>query len=155
MKGQCLIQSIMGTFLYYARAIDDVALPALNNIGTQQSKPTKNTIKDRSWLMDYFHTYPNMCLRFFVGNMQLPVDSDVAYLVMPGTKSRFPGYFYMVSNPHPLNYNGVPHNAPILVECHTLKNIVCSAAEAECGGLFHNAQNAMTIQIILEALGHL
>eukprot|EP00957_Ditylum_brightwellii_P139504 10632305-Ditylum_brightwellii.AAC.1 len=45
-KGQRLIQSIVGTFLYYARAIDGIALPALNNIGTQQSKPTKNTIKD-------------------------------------------------------------------------------------------------------------
>eukprot|EP00957_Ditylum_brightwellii_P159434 12136755-Ditylum_brightwellii.AAC.1 len=32
MKGQHLIQSIMGTFLYYARAIDGVALPALNDI---------------------------------------------------------------------------------------------------------------------------
>eukprot|EP00957_Ditylum_brightwellii_P129460 9875436-Ditylum_brightwellii.AAC.2 len=45
-KGQRLIQSIVGTFLYYARAINGIALPALNDIGTQQSKPTKNTIKD-------------------------------------------------------------------------------------------------------------
>eukprot|EP00957_Ditylum_brightwellii_P059200 4492899-Ditylum_brightwellii.AAC.1 len=32
--------------------------------------------------------------------------------------------------------------------------MVCSAAEAECGGLFHNVQNAVMICIILEALGH-
>eukprot|EP00957_Ditylum_brightwellii_P054319 4115155-Ditylum_brightwellii.AAC.1 len=72
--------------------------------------------------MGYFHTYPNARLRFFAGNMQLHIDSDAAYLVMPGAKSCFVGYFYMASNPHTLNYNGVLHNAPILVECHALKN---------------------------------
>eukprot|EP00957_Ditylum_brightwellii_P136763 10428506-Ditylum_brightwellii.AAC.1 len=52
--------SIIGMFLYYARDIDGIALPTFNNIGTQQSKPTKNTIKDMAWLMNYFHTYPNL-----------------------------------------------------------------------------------------------
>ena len=37
------IQSIVGTFLYYARAVDSPMLPALNEIGTQQSAPTKST----------------------------------------------------------------------------------------------------------------
>jgi len=34
------IQSIVGMFLYYARGIESPALPALNEIGTQQSNPT-------------------------------------------------------------------------------------------------------------------
>eukprot|EP00957_Ditylum_brightwellii_P044286 3360207-Ditylum_brightwellii.AAC.1 len=86
--------------------------------------------------------------------MQLQVDSDVAYMVMPGSKSCFTGYFFLASHPHLLNYCSAPHNSPILVECRALKNVVCSAAEAECGGLFHNVQNAVMIRIILEALGH-
>eukprot|EP00957_Ditylum_brightwellii_P030925 2342967-Ditylum_brightwellii.AAC.1 len=45
-KGQRLIQSIIGMYLYYARAVDGIALPTLKDIGTQQSKPTKNTIKN-------------------------------------------------------------------------------------------------------------
>eukprot|EP00957_Ditylum_brightwellii_P199934 15241237-Ditylum_brightwellii.AAC.1 len=74
---------------------------------------------------------------------------------MPGTKSCFSGYFYLASHLHPLNYNGAPHNSPILVKCRALKNTVCSVTEGEYSGLFHNAQNAVMIQIILEALGHL
>eukprot|EP00957_Ditylum_brightwellii_P156364 11901316-Ditylum_brightwellii.AAC.1 len=87
--------------------------------------------------------------------MQLQVDSDAAYLVMLTAKSCFVGYFYLASHLHLLNYSGALHNSPILVKCHILKNMVCSAAEAECGGLFHNTQNAVMICIVLEALGHL
>eukprot|EP00957_Ditylum_brightwellii_P125275 9549012-Ditylum_brightwellii.AAC.1 len=104
--------------------------------------------------MDYFHTYPNARLRFFTSNMQLQVDSKAVYLVMPGAKKCFAGYFYLASHPHPLSYSGLPHNSPILVECRAPNNVVCSAAEAECSGLFHNTQNAVVIRIILEALGH-
>eukprot|EP00957_Ditylum_brightwellii_P204228 15338244-Ditylum_brightwellii.AAC.1 len=46
------------------------------------------------------------------GNMQLRIDLDSTYLVMPGTKSHFAGYFYLASHPHPLNYNRTPHNDP-------------------------------------------
>eukprot|EP00957_Ditylum_brightwellii_P039641 2998866-Ditylum_brightwellii.AAC.1 len=86
--------------------------------------------------------------------MQLCVDSNAAYLVMPGAKSCFSGYFYLASKPHSLNYNIALHNAPILVECCALKNAICSATEAECGGLFHNAQLAVMICAILQAIGH-
>eukprot|EP00957_Ditylum_brightwellii_P120652 9203456-Ditylum_brightwellii.AAC.1 len=58
-KGMKQIQSIVGTFLYYNRAINRPALLALNNIGTQQSTPTQATIADIEWIMDFFHTYPN------------------------------------------------------------------------------------------------
>eukprot|EP00957_Ditylum_brightwellii_P122416 9334268-Ditylum_brightwellii.AAC.1 len=86
--------------------------------------------------------------------MQLQVDSDAVYLVMPAAKSCIAGYFFLSADPNPLNYNNAPHNAPILVECCTLKNVVCSVAEAECGRLFHNAQNAVMIRNILQGLGH-
>ena len=35
-----------------------------------------------------------------------------------------------------------------------LPNIFCSAAEAECGGLFHNAQIALALCQTLEAIGY-
>ena len=34
------VQRVVGSFLYYARAIDNTIHPALNDIGSQQSKPT-------------------------------------------------------------------------------------------------------------------
>eukprot|EP00957_Ditylum_brightwellii_P107298 8187315-Ditylum_brightwellii.AAC.1 len=73
---------------------------------------------------------------------------------MPGAKSHIAGSFYLVADSNPLNYNKAPYNAPILVECWAIKNVVCLAAEAECGGLFHNTQNAVMIRNILQALNH-
>eukprot|EP00957_Ditylum_brightwellii_P189245 14404449-Ditylum_brightwellii.AAC.1 len=86
--------------------------------------------------------------------MQLRIDLGAVYLIMPSTKSCFAGYFYLASHPHPLNYNLALHNAPILVECCTLKKVVCSAAEAEYRGLFHNMQLAVMMRTILQAIGH-
>eukprot|EP00957_Ditylum_brightwellii_P168905 12856432-Ditylum_brightwellii.AAC.1 len=48
---------------------------------------------------------------FFAGDMQLAVDSDAAYLVLPGAKRRFAGHFYLQSLLNDLNYNNVPSNA--------------------------------------------
>ena len=36
------VQSVTGTFLYYARALDFTMLPALNDIGITQASPTEN-----------------------------------------------------------------------------------------------------------------
>ena len=56
-KDKKLVQSIVGAFLYYGRAIDPPILPALNEISTQQSKPTKKTLDKTKMLMDYMSTY--------------------------------------------------------------------------------------------------
>ena len=153
-KGKKLVQKIVGTFLFYGRALETPTLVALNDIGHQQSSPTKNTLKETNWLMDFLAHHPNAKIRFFAGNMQLAVDSDAAYLVSPGAKSRYAGHFYLESKPNPKNPHKAPHNAAIHTECKTLRNVVCSAAEAECGGLFNNAQVALTIRRTLEAIGH-
>ena len=146
------MQRKTGTFLYYGRAVEPTILVALNEISMQQSKPTATTIKQLQHLMDYLYTYPNATLRFYAGTMQLKVESDASYLVIEGAKSRVAGHFYLEANKRHLNDTG--DNAPILTECITLKNVVCSAAEAECAGLFHNCQKAIVIRRILEALGH-
>jgi len=53
------VQSIVGSLLYYARAIDSTILPALNDIGAQQSKATKDTLKRCNMLLDYGATVRN------------------------------------------------------------------------------------------------
>ena len=57
------IQRIVGSFLYYARAIDNTIHPALNSLGSTQAKPTEVTRNDTNMLMDYLHTHPNAKLR--------------------------------------------------------------------------------------------
>ena len=147
------IQSIIGSLLYYARALDNTMLPALNEIAASQAKPTQRTQEECNQLLDYAATYPQVYIRYHATDMILRIDSDAAYLVMPNARSRIAGYFQM--NDDPVR---VPHptiNGAILVECKTLKHVVSSAAEAETAGVFHNAQKAIPIRYILEQLGHL
>ena len=138
--------------MYYGRAIETPILVVLNEIGTQQAAPTTKTLNKSNWLMDFLSWHP--IGRYFAGTMQLAVDSDAAYLVVPGAKSRYIGYFYLEADPHRLDYSKAPHNAAVHTEYRILKNIVCSAAEAECGRLFRNAQAALGIRHTLEAIGH-
>ena len=134
------IQRIVGSFLYYARAIDNTIHPALNCLGSNQAKPTEATRNDANMLMDYLHTHPNAKLRYHKSGMQLHIDSDAAYLVAPKAKSRVAGYFYLSNKS-----NNPVINAPIHIECAFLKHVVSSAAEAETGGIFHNAKSAIHI----------
>ena len=146
------IQQVVGSLLYYARALDNTILPALNDISTQQSKPTENSLKKCKRLLDYVSTYDNTFLRYHKSNMILTVDSDAAYLVAPGAKSRIAGFFYFKQAP-----NGTilhPPNSPVHVECRYLRHVVASAAEAEVGGLFHNCQTAIPLRNCLIAMGH-
>ena len=46
------------------------------------------------------------------------------------------------------------HNGAIHIVSSILNNVMASAAEAEVGALFHNAQDACPIRATLEFLGH-
>ena len=138
--------------MYYERVVDPTILVALNEISVQQSQPTVETKKDLDILMDYSSTYLNTVLRFRAGPMQLKAESDALYLVLKDAKSRISGHFYLEAFPTTIIQN--KHNTLILTECCTLKKVVCSAVEAEYGGLFHNCQKAIIIRRILETLGH-
>jgi len=75
------VQSIVGSSLYYARAVDSTLLPALNGIRTAQSRATQATLIHCNVLLDFVATYPNAKVRFYASDMQLHVDSDAANLV--------------------------------------------------------------------------
>ena len=51
------VQRVVGTFLYYARAVDATILNALINIAAQQTSATENTRKRCDTLLDYLATY--------------------------------------------------------------------------------------------------
>ena len=146
------IQSTTGTFLYYGRALDFTILPALNEIASAQSSPTKKTQAQAQQLMDYLATYPNAYVRYYASDMILNIDSDAAYLVAPKARSRVAGYYHLTNNPTTTQTSHL--NGAIHIECKTLRHVVSSAAEAEVGGIFHNAQIAIPIRTLLHALNH-
>ena len=61
--------------------------------------------------------------------MQLMVDSDAAYFVVPKARSRVAGYHYIG------NKYGKLFHGPIYVLAKVIKVVMALAAEAECGGL--------------------
>ena len=108
------IQQIIGCLLYYARALGNTMLVALNIIAQSQSNPIQHTANLYNHLLDYCATYPNVGLRFDKNDMILNIHSDASYLVAPYAKSRINGYFFLSSNPT----IKTSHNAPI--ECKIL-----------------------------------
>lgn len=86
--------------------------------------------------------------------MQLCVESDAAYLVLPKARSRIAGHFYLNASKAPNKAYPGNFNAPVHTECATIKTVVSSAAEAETAALFHNCQTAIAICHALIGLGH-
>merc|ERR1712155_394889 len=76
------------------------------------------------------------------------VDSDISYFVVPKARSRVAGYHY-IGNKDKKLFNG-----PIYVLAKVIKAVMTSTTEAECGGLYINAQEAVPLIITLEELGH-
>ena len=68
------IQQFLGSFLYYAQAIDMTISLALNDITTQQAKPTELTMKIVHQLLDYMVTHPKAIVRFRISDMILNVS---------------------------------------------------------------------------------
>jgi hypothetical protein len=84
--------------------------------------------------------------------MILNVHSDASYLSAPKAQSCAGGYFFLGSIPQdsePIIINGTIH-----ITCTILKLVAASAAEAELGALFLNAQEAKVICLVLMELGH-
>ena len=52
-KGIKRVQQVVGSFLYYVRAIDNTIITALNEITLKQSKPTENTNEKIKMLLNY------------------------------------------------------------------------------------------------------
>ena len=91
------IQNIIGTFLYYARAVEWTMPPALNTLSEQQWIPTKNTEATINHFLDYAATNPSAIIQYKASDMILHIDSDALYLSDPRDRSRTGGHYYLSS----------------------------------------------------------
>jgi len=80
--------------------------------------------------------------------MTLRVDSDAAYLVAPGARSRAGGYHYLSDE------DGTISNGPVLVLAKVIQGVMAPAAGAGLGALYMDAQGAVGLRDCLEAMGH-
>ena len=94
-SAKTLIQQVAGTFLYYGLAMDLTMLVALSSIGSQQSDPTKKTMSELVWFLDYCATNPDSLIRYHASDMVLWTESDASYLSEINARSRAGGLFYL------------------------------------------------------------
>jgi hypothetical protein len=149
------LQEVIGTLLYYARAIDSTMLVCLGTLAAAQTKGTAATTQACTQLLNYAATHPDAVIRYTASDMILKLHSDASYLSEPEARSRVGGFHYLGNN-QPIIAGDPPEppNGAILVVSSIMKMVVASAAEAELGALFFNGQEATTLRTTLLELGH-
>ncbi len=90
------VQKIVGSILYYARAVDMTVLMALSSIAMEQTKATDRTLTlERCMqLLDYLASNNPAKVRFHASDMIMNIHSDASYLSAPGARSRTCGHFF-------------------------------------------------------------
>ncbi len=146
------IQQIVGSFLYYARAVDPTIVMAISDITSQQAAPTEDTDNHLNQFLDYMATHPDARIQYCTSNMILNVHSNASYLSAPNPCSHAGGYFFLGSTP--CDGSLIQINGAVHITCTILKLVAASMAEAELGPLFLNAQEAKAIRLVLKELGH-
>ena len=63
------IQDVVGTLLYYARAVDPTLLATLCQIASRQSTATKEVATMINQLLNYVSTHPNYGIRYLASDI--------------------------------------------------------------------------------------
>jgi hypothetical protein len=143
------IQAIVGTLLYYARAVDPSLLPIANEIASQQANPTQKVMTAANRALSYASARRDNCITYYACDMHLFLHVDASYLSRSHARSVVGGYFFLGNENQPLNINGATHVFSSIIPC-----IVSSAGEAEYAALFAGAQHAASLRNILSDLGY-
>ena len=142
------IQGIVGSLLYYARAVDNKLLATLSVIGTQQAAATENTAKAVNQLLDYVATYPADGITYRASTMVLAAHSDASYLTEPNARSRAGAHIFLTED------DPIPRqNGPVLTISQVIKYVMASAAEAELAALYNTAQEMIPLHNALTKMG--
>ena len=142
------IQGIVGSLLYYARAVDNKLLATLSTISTQQATATQNTAKAVHQLLDYVATYPSDGITYRASNMVLAAHSDASFLSEPKSRSRAGAHIFLSEDDPSPRLNG-----PVLTISQVIKYVMASAAEAELAAIYHTAREMVPLRNALDEMG--
>ena len=140
---------VTGVFLYYARAVDGMMLPALSAITSEQASPTENTMKKCKQFLDFAASHDDAVLTYRASDMVLAIHSDASFLHERNSRSRVGGHHFLSSNA-----DIPPNNGAVLNISQIIKAVLTSAAESEMGGLYINAKYAVPQRTLLIEMGH-
>ena len=64
-----LLQRVVGTLLYYSRAVDPSICTAVHQLGSVQSKPSQNDMRKMDKLLQYVSKHRNIGIRFYAAHL--------------------------------------------------------------------------------------
>lgn len=143
---QKYLQRCIGTWLYAARWVDPILLPALSRLATQQTAPTRRTMADLDLLLQYIAWTPPPAQTLRRTEMLLIGAADASFASEPGSRSRAGGILWVG------NRDGSVH-APLLCISALIPIVVASAAEAEYAALYKTGTSTIWARTVLDALG--
>jgi hypothetical protein len=97
------LQLVVGTFLFYARAVDSTMLLSLNALAAAQKNSTQATVHALVHFLNYCATHPDATLRYRASDMILHIHSDAAYLNETEARSRVGGHHFLGDRATPIN----------------------------------------------------
>ena len=106
------VQRIVGSILYYTRAVDLTVLMSLSTIASEQMKGTEKTLEKAYQVLDYLASHPNAMVQLRASDMVMNIHLDASYLSKPNARSRACGHFFMGILPidgKPIKLNGAFH----------------------------------------------
>jgi hypothetical protein len=143
------IQAIVGTLLYYARAVDPTLLPIANELASQQASLTQRVLQATNRALSYATAHPNNSITYHSCDTILHGHVDASYLSLSHARSVAGCYPFLGDHHQPLKINSAIHTFSTIIPC-----IVSSAGEAEYAALFAGAQHAASLRTILADIGH-
>lgn len=143
------LQEVVGSLLYYARAVDPTMLTATTTIASEQSKPTEAVKAQAVRLLQYAAAHRNHVITFKKSKMHVIIQTDASYLSRSKARSVAGVIIYFGDAANPTVENGMVHAMSSIIDV-----VVASAGEAEYGAAFIAAQQGVWIRNIAVAMGH-
>jgi hypothetical protein len=145
---KCHVQEIVGSLLYYARAVNNKLLVALSAIAACQAKAIVATEQVVDLLLDYVATYPNDSIFYHVSGMILCAHVDAGFLNKTNSCSRAGAHIYLSKDDPFPQFNGV-----IISIAQIIKLFMDLAAKSELAALFITAREMIPHRQTLIAMG--
>jgi hypothetical protein len=129
---------MIGSILYFARAVNLPVLMALSTIASKQANGMENTMLKTRHLLDYLATHPAAIVRFHASDMVLNIHSNTSYLSEANTHSRTCGHFIL--GWHPDLSKLIKLSGVFFTLCAIFHFVVASTAKAKLSALFLNCK---------------
>jgi hypothetical protein len=125
------IQKNIRSLIYYAQAVNNKLLVALNAISAGQAKAMIHMEQLVEMLLNNIATYPNDGIVYRASDMVLCAHADAGYLKEPWSHSRAGAHIYLSKDGPTPRFNGT-----VITNATIIKFVMALAAKAELAALF-------------------